>query len=162
MKVHIGKYKKNGDRKVEVRIDDYDIWNADSTLALIILPLLKKLKEAKAGAPHVDNEDVPQHLHRVIVEDNYDGDDKWFDRWGYVLDEMIFAFESYTTDWEDQFWKSEPILDFNKRPEDEGKELIPVRWEQAGVFDSEGHKAYQNRISNGMRLFGKYYGGLWT
>jgi hypothetical protein len=75
---------------------------------------------------------------------------------------MIFAFESYTTDWVDQFWKSEPILDFNKLSEDEGKELIPVRWESRGECDWDGMKAYQNRVSNGMRLFGKYYGGLWT
>ena len=29
------------------------------------------------------------------------------------------------------------------------------------VYDWEGRKAYQERISNGFRLFGKYYENLW-
>jgi hypothetical protein len=28
-------------------------------------------------------------------------------------------------------------------------------------YDFEGHKAYQARISNGFRLFGKFYQALW-
>jgi hypothetical protein len=42
MKVYIGPYKKTSDeRKIDVRIDKYDTWNMDSTLAYIILPMLK-------------------------------------------------------------------------------------------------------------------------
>ena len=32
-------------RKIKVKIHDYDIWSADSTIGLIVLPMLKKLKE---------------------------------------------------------------------------------------------------------------------
>ena len=39
-------------------IHDYDTWNIDVTLAHIIVPMLKQLKEKKHGAPFVDNEDV--------------------------------------------------------------------------------------------------------
>ena len=28
-------------------------------------------------------------------------------------------------------------------------------------YDKEGHKKYLDRKSNGFRLFGKYYEGLW-
>ena len=42
-------------------IDDYDVWNLDSTLALIIVPALKLLKKKKQGAPVVQNEDVPEN-----------------------------------------------------------------------------------------------------
>ena len=28
-------------------------------------------------------------------------------------------------------------------------------------FDSEGYDAWNKRIENGLRLFGKYYRGLW-
>ena len=49
-------------------IDDYDVWNLDCTLALIIVPALKLLKKKKQGAPVVDNEDVPENL-RVSEED---------------------------------------------------------------------------------------------
>lgn len=136
MKVHIGKYKKNGDRKINIHIDDFDTWNVDSTLAVIIAPLLRKFKEAKASAPQVENSDVPEHLHSNS-ENGDDLDPHWFARWSYVLDEMIFAFESYQTNWEDQFW-------------------FPER------FDREGFTVYQSRIANGFRLFGKYYGNLWS
>ena len=49
-------------RKVKIRIDNYDTWNMDSTLALIIVPMLKQLRETKHGAPMVDNEDVPSTM----------------------------------------------------------------------------------------------------
>ena len=35
-------------------IHDYDTWNIDVTLAHIIVPMLKQLKEKKHGAPFVD------------------------------------------------------------------------------------------------------------
>jgi len=54
MKVMIGPYKDEGVRKVQVAIHDYDTWSADHTLSLIILPLLKRLKELKHGSPIVD------------------------------------------------------------------------------------------------------------
>mgnify|MGYP003351100966 CR=1 FL=1 len=36
-------------RTVKVHIDNYDVWGMDNTIALIALPLLKKLKEKKYG-----------------------------------------------------------------------------------------------------------------
>jgi len=30
-----------------------------------------------------------------------------------------------------------------------------------GEWDFEGHNKYEERIKNGLRLFGKYYRGLW-
>jgi len=35
MKVNIGPFKKNKNRKVKVKIHDYDTWNADETLIYI-------------------------------------------------------------------------------------------------------------------------------
>jgi hypothetical protein len=43
----INKIIRNRKRKIKVRIDDYDAWNADNTLAHIILPLLKVVREGK-------------------------------------------------------------------------------------------------------------------
>ena len=74
------------EQKIKIRIDDYDIWSMDETLALIILPMLKKLKEHNYGSSTVDNEDVSEDLR-------IDGDDLHPKRWDYVLDEMIWAFE---------------------------------------------------------------------
>jgi len=49
-------------RTICVKLHDYDYWNADSTLAYIILPLLKKVQENKQGAPFIDDSDVPNEL----------------------------------------------------------------------------------------------------
>lgn len=49
-------------RTVKVVVHDYDVWGMDNTIALIVLPLLKRLKEKKQGSPHVDDEDVPERL----------------------------------------------------------------------------------------------------
>jgi len=156
-------------RHVHVEIDDYDVWSMDSTLALIVLPMLKKLKENKNGAPFVKLEDIPEHL-RGVQGDNFghrvhviETDDKHFERWDWVLDEMIFAFESKTFDWEDQFWDPKPEIDWDQLMKKEVDEsgYIPTPWRVVGELDEERHAAYQARISNGFRLFGVYYESLW-
>lgn len=97
MKINIGKYPKKGERKVSIHIDDFDVWNLDHTLALIIHPALMKLKEIKHGSPFVDDEDVPEKLKSTSAKskkNNYDVDSNHHKRWDYVLNEMIFAFDS--------------------------------------------------------------------
>ena len=76
---------------VKVRIDRWDTWSMDHTLAPIILPMLVQLKETKHGAPIVDDEDVPKQLHMTKKEKaafNKDGstDDKFFKRWDWIMD----------------------------------------------------------------------------
>jgi hypothetical protein len=163
MKVHIGRYPKDSskERKVSVRIDKWDTWNMDTTLAHIVLPMLKQLKQTKHGSPYVALDDVPEHLHPEIKSEDGTTDSTHFERWDYVMDEMIFAFESKLKDWEDQFWKVRPEIDFSDYLEDEGKDVTPLRWKVEGECDWEGMRAYQARITNGFRLFGKYYEGLW-
>lgn len=162
-------------RKVKIRIDKYDTWSMDETLSPIILPMLKQLKATKHGSGIVDLEDVPEHLRFTNTED-YD-DQGCFDfyqqatdklacdlhvRYDWVLDEMIWAFEQLCdSTWQDQYWHKEPKFDLKKYPEDEGKELIPLRLETLGECDREGLVAHQERINNGLRLFGKYYQTLW-
>jgi hypothetical protein len=82
-----GSGNNDDSQKVEIRIDDFDVWNADVTLSMIIAPLLKKLKDAKQGIPHIDNADVPSELR---TDDSYSEE-----RWIYALDEMIWTFENY-------------------------------------------------------------------
>ena len=90
-------------RKIQVRIDKYDTWNMESTLSYIIIPMLKQLKETKHGSPSVDDADVQKELRSTSVpekENEGDIDDNWHDRWDWVLDEMIWAFEQINEDWE--------------------------------------------------------------
>lgn len=152
-------YSKN-ERNIKVRIDKYDTWNMDNTLALIILPMLKQLKETKHGSPSVDDEDVPEHMRHGGDDDN------WVHyRWEWVLNEMIWAFEQELDDeWEDQFVHGESDVEWiivsGKEEDDsalyEMKQKNPNYW-----VDREGIKEYNDRINNGFRLFGKYYRGLW-
>lgn len=158
----IDKRKK---RKIKVRIDRYDTWSMDNTLAHIILPMLKQLKEDKHGAPHVDDEDVPEHLRSTAARELTEEEKSWhspdehhFARWDWVMDEMIFAFSCSLDDsWEEQFHSGESDFAF-KKLENGMSELI-----QTGTrtYDFEGRKKFQARITNGFRLFGKYYQGLW-
>lgn len=128
------------EQKVKVRIDEWDTWSMDHTLAYIVLPMLIQLKKDKHGAPNVDPKDVPVPLRPkkqdvLKYKEIGETDDKFFERWDWVLDEMIYAFESKAT-----------------------KEDLYMRFD---VDDKEGMRKEQERISNGFRLFGKYYEGLW-
>lgn len=168
-------YEKYGNQKVKVKIDDYDVWSADYTLAHIILPILKKIKEDKYGVPYVSNEDVPEEL-RIENDDDFfndHSDEKWElqqKRWNYILDEIIFAFESYFNDWQDQFHSGEMDREFipidNEGNQVSEEECVAYTWEKTdkdtSEFDVEGHREYQKRIDNGLILFGKYYQALWT
>jgi hypothetical protein len=155
----------NLERKIKVRVDYYDVWSADHTLALIIHPVLLKLKEVKHGSPFVDNEDVPEHLRSIQVserENKWDVDENYEARWNWVLDEMIWAFEQCTKEdnGEDQFYSGEVDLLFVK-DEETGLSRVIDGPKSTFKIDSEGEKAHYARIKNGHRLFGKYYFGLW-
>jgi len=95
-------YKES--KRVKVHIDEYDIWSFDGTLAHIILPGLIMLKDKKIGAPFVEDKDVPKRLRSTSDKDfdpkNTRGEtDKFFfERWDYVMGEMIFAFECILDD----------------------------------------------------------------
>lgn len=154
-------------RAIKVRIDRWDTYSMDATLAHIVLPMLKQLKDTKNGAPYVEDSDVPQHLRsknaKPLTEEEKNAhtpDEFHFQRWDWVLDEMIFAFESKLDDsWENQFFKGESDFQW-KKLEDGNYQMIrgpKDTWE----YDEKGHKKYTKRIQNGFRLFGKYYQNLW-
>ena len=165
-------------RKIKVQIHDYDSWSVDATLAPIILPLLKQLKATKHGAPNTDLEDVPEYM-RTVCTYEYDlqmtfdfyNEQKEEDfpyniwtRYEYILDEMIFAFEQLQPDcdYESQYWITRPEMDMNKYPEEEGKIAVPIRWKVPGECQWKELEAHEARISNGLRLFGKYFRTLWN
>ena len=130
MKIYIGPYVKgdNTNRKINIKIHNYDTWNIDHTLALIIHPMLIQLKETNHAYQLVDDEDVPDNLKSSAAppkKNEWDLDSNATFRWDWVMDELIWTFAN--------------ILDENivETPED----II--------------------RQKNGLRLFGKYYRGLW-
>lgn len=148
MKVFIGPYINidvdgaDAERQVEVEVHDYDTWSLNHTLAKIIYPALIRFREITNSYPMVDDEDVPDmepqgarmvaDLHG-ITKNSYE-----YDRWINVLDQMIFSFHCLYMDnsWEDDYY-------------------------QRGTSHEE-IAVVEERINNGFRLFGKYYGTLWN
>lgn len=140
------------DQKIKVHIDKWDTWGMDHTLSHIIVPMLKQLNDTKHGSPFVDDEDVPEDLRSTSAppkKDEYDLDDNHFKRWDWVMDEMIWAFEQkQDDDWESAYYK------YDEDPS--GMFGLKLVWS-----DDEGRKAHQARMTNGFKLFGKYYENLW-
>lgn len=167
----INRWSNNRPRKVKIHIDGYDVWSADHTLAMIIHPTLLKLKEAQQGASHVDPEDVPDNLKPTEEPNNENGyvDNTHFDRWSYVLDEMIWAFEQCTKydKGDDQFHHNIEQLEMVTKPTENSKLLsIDFNYQKDPAkpkywVDKEAKKLHYDRISNGLRLFAKYYFALW-
>ena len=157
-----------------VKLDRWDTWSMDHTLAEIALPMLRQLKETKHGAPNVDDEDVPEHLRSTAApakENEWDTDGNHFKRWDWALDEMIFAFEmKCKDDWASEFhsgdidWLWVPVdKDGNEVPKGEHRYFeIKNGPNHTHELDMDGMKKVQDRISNGFRLFGKYYEALWV
>lgn len=158
MKVNIGRYPKGDkERKISVQIDKWDTWSADHTLALIIAPLLQKMKEDKQGAPNVDDADVPEHLRSTAApskENEWDTDQNWHLRWDYVLDEMLWAMQQIASDdnGEDQFYDSSEVDESENVMQQVSK--MKVDW--------DGLKAHGARVQKGCELFGKYFQCLWS
>jgi hypothetical protein len=152
-----------------VKIDEWDTWSMDSTLAKIILPMLKQLKKHKHGAPFVDDEDVPEELKSTSAPpkvSEYDTDENHFKRWDWALDEMIFAFEKHNDDtWQDVFSSGEHDMKSVACAWDDTGKPTMYEWVKGPndtyKCDYDGMKVVEERIQNGFRLFGKYYISLW-
>jgi hypothetical protein len=148
---------------VKVHIDKWDTWSMDHTLAPIIHPMLIQLKATNHGAPNVSYKDVPKELRQSkkqskAYDKKGDVDDKHFERWNWIMDEMIWAFEQKLGDdgWEQQYYKYEDIP-VDDKSEDFSERLgLKLVWE-----DNEGREKHQERMSNGFRLFGVYFENLW-
>jgi hypothetical protein len=156
-------------RQVYVHIDKWDTWSMDSTLALIVLPMLQQLQATKHGSPNTDDSDVPDELKSTSApakEYEYDTDANHFKRWDWILGEMIFAFECKLDDsWQEKYRSGN--IDFKMEPcswDETGK---PTMYQMVNgpndtyKCDYDAMAVEQARITNGFRLFGKYYENLW-
>jgi hypothetical protein len=140
-----------------VRIDPWDTWSMDHTLADIILPMLQQLRETKHGAPHTDDSDVPEYLQSHMAqpkENEWDTDSLHFMRWDWILAEMIWAFEQKVDNDADSKFFDHSECEPGRKPWD-SEEYKKIK------YDREGHQKWQDRKANGFRLFGKYFEALW-
>jgi hypothetical protein len=147
-----------------VKIDPWDAWSVEHTLSPIILPILKELKRIKHGAPFIDDADVPPKLRAnrdVRYKGNVDPDlhkisdevdKKFFKRFDYILDEMIWTFEQLSMDdHESKFYDHNE----SRKEKDLNKSIRKLKVDRIGL------RKHNERIDNGLRLFGKYYRTLW-
>ena len=150
-------------RKIKIRIDKYDTWGMDHTLALIILPMLKQLRDTKHGSPMVDDADAPEHLRSTAApakKNEWDSDDLIHERWNWVLDELIWTFEQLVDeDSDSQFYSGEHDIQWEKQ--ENGNSEMKKGPNDTFKIDRDELDAHHKRISNGLILFGKYYRGLW-
>lgn len=124
------------------------------------------MRETKHGSPCVPDDLVPEELKSTSAsptEHEWDIDDNWHLRWEWVLDQMIWSFQQIVDgDWEDQFHTGE--LDIRWEPvEVNGHDLYEMTRgpNDTSHFDAEGHRAYSDRIDNGLKLFGIFFRSLW-
>jgi hypothetical protein len=156
--------------KQVVKIDKWDTWNMDTTLAYIVVPMLKQLKETKHGIPcdfaEVGGEDwEAQQCFDFYSEDtNKLFNEKAVARWDEVMDKMIWSFEQIITDCtsEDVYW--EPYWEDMDPSEEIDENSV---YNQIGIehprkkINREKMEEYNRRMSEGFELFGKYYRNLW-
>lgn len=165
--------------RVNVKIDSWDLVSLDHTLALIILPALKKFREDGRVSIWVDDEDVPDDIKSTNSKP-YDSsfgevDEFYFVRSEYVVDAMIYAFKKIVDDsWEHEFYSypngDRPDFNFiavdiegNEVDEDayDGEVMYRMDSTNRVVVDNDGIKAINDKIQFGLKMFGKYYRGLW-
>lgn len=177
MKVDIGKYPRgSGDRKINVEIEKFDTWSLDHTLALIILPALLQLKEVKHGVPSEFAEHGGEDYHNQQSFEFYSEVNDWafeerIKAWDEVLDKMIWSFEQLVTDdYGDQYHHGKMDMDWVESDKTFPNPVTGVveptyqmvdKDPDSHWFDAEGHKLHEDRIQEGLELFGKYYRSLW-
>lgn len=134
-------------RRVKIKIHNYDLWSMDSTLSMIILPMLKELKEVKCGSPG-DLEEFSQTSNgssQSCFDFYAEADELAWERghqhWSGILDEIIWTFEQLQPDHdcEEQYFISRDSTNYNLN----------------------GLQLHQARIERGLALFGRYFRELW-
>lgn len=176
MKVNLSRYRKNTDRKIDVEIQPFDTWSLDHTLASIIFPALCQLKETKHGIPsefaYAGGEDyIDQDSFDFYKETHNEAFEECCKRWDEVLDKMIWSFYQIAfVDYEELYHHGKIKTDWIKTDityknpitgnVEPTYQLIDKNPEEHW-YDHDGHQLHEERIQEGLELFGKYFRSLW-
>lgn len=169
MKVKITK------RKTHIQIDPSDVWNMNHTLAKIIYPMLLRLKETKQGIPHdfaiTGGEEYSDQECFEFYESNTELFNKKVQEWDVVLDKMIWSFKQLIEDNTiEKYMHGEPKFDW---VESDKTVLNPITKKVEKTYqmvdknpdehwyDVDGHTLHEERIQEGLELFGKHFKSLW-
>ena len=173
-----------GKRKVKVRIDRYDTWSADHTLAVIIGPLLRSMIGKKQGVP---GNFLPDEYNSLVSSTEFWEEkgkgplntkatlllDAASEEWEATLEKMAWAFEEYVKDdWDEQYWTGE-YGEMKTTPSSDKTFWNPITKKDEQVFkldfegstrkcDWEAREKHWKKVEEGIRLFGLHFSNLWT
>ena len=134
-----GKESESWERKVKVKINGFDTWNLDHTLAMVIHPALVKFRENLNSYPSdfAETSDFPEGEYPPGIRGG------GVRAWEIILDHMIWAFnEIIQDDYMSKFHKE------STGPDD--KDWIAKSME------------HERKIQAGLDYFGNYYRSLWN
>lgn len=153
-------------RKEYVHIDPHDVWSLDHTLALIIVPALRKLRSVKHGVPM----DFVHDLDSEFFDQDNNKQLELFDcaayrgisqaRWDAAMDKMIWSFEQiiienndvYNLHYYDKLLVPRAVDDVLS----DGEAFVETH-----TFNKLRYTLYEKRVQEGFDLFAKYYRSLW-
>lgn len=173
MKVNLTKYPKDPskERKIDIRIDKWDLWDFRSSVGLIILEWLKQFKDYnKHGVPgdmpafsQTQESYTPQMAFDFYIKDNppYSLAEK---EWDDILEKMIWSFDEIINETNgDCYWTVKPEADWDDLRDDTPNEngFYELKWKVEGKLDKTKMQQYNDRIQEGLDLFAKYCVNLW-
>ena len=135
-----------------VKIDSYDTWNCDWTLAQIAAPLFKAFGQDLDSTGKIDKEDVPEELRDTFNEDGFSEQAyKW------VIDEVTYAMTEIANDRanEPEVYRDDPTIPRAENDPIGLSQLVQIPGALAA------YEAYNKRIQNGCVLLGKYLQTFW-
>ena len=137
--------------------NDSDIWNLDHTIAIFVIPRLKKLKEKTNGYPG----------SLEINESDYE---EGMIQWKQILDKMIYAFEGIAFRLDKIEIKSAggKLEIVNDKSSDKYSTLEYVGTKEQKELHEQYMNKYkkdseeeQKKIEEGLQLFTKHFQSLW-
>jgi len=176
MKIKLNQYPSGkSDRKVSVEIENFDTWALDHSLAMIIYPALLQLRDTKSGVPseftnRIGGDFDDNYYFDFINEDDTEVFNQLCDNWTETLDKMIWSFYqlSLDDDYDNKYHHGEMEISWEKLPDElsanfiDGPRYHMVDKNPSGHwYDKVGHTEHENRIQEGLDLFGKHFRSLW-
>lgn len=154
MKAHLGRYPKDPQkpRKICIKIDKWDSWSAEETLAMIIAPLLRQLKETTHAYPP-----ILEDTDCTSTDENHScpGAIKWTE----ILDKIIWSMEEIANGEPNAPEMPTPTIDI------ETSEWTSTRQTQYNPEEMAKYhqdmSEYLSRVQKGCDLLGQFFRDLW-
>jgi hypothetical protein len=175
MKVNIRKFRSGaGERRIDIQVEPWDTYSVDHTASLIILPLLLQLKESQHGVPNefvqrIGGDFDDNYCFDFIKDDDNDIFEQGCQKWHETVDKMIWSFQQLVMDdYDSKYhhgqmqvgWKPVEVPHPTTGVVEKMYEMIDENPNEHW-YDYVGHQLHEERIQEGLELFGKHFRSLW-